>query len=230
MESIMKLKFTGKILPFIAVACLSGCMSTGPHLKSSISEGVGALKARLPYTEYVNYFGYVDKNVKPQGKYKNKDAYYLYAWVPAAIDEIGISMISPAFGTPASGDFVDANFEKNGIDDKFFDTYIALERMDIIDNTKIAQGGRAIQTLAQNDDSSELPKNPSGASYNSLLRETSSINNPQDALVRGVYRITFTSFRSSVEGSYEATIGTNIPGVKIAASLEELDTLVNAQD
>lgn len=228
MESMMKLKFAGKILPFIAVACLSGCMSTGPHLKSSISEGVAGLEARLPYAEYVNYFGYVDSNMKSQGKYKDKDAYYLYAWVPAAIDEIGISMISPAFSAPSGDDFVDQNFEKNGIDDKFFDTYIVLERMNIIDNTKIAQGGRPIQTLGENDDSAELPKNPGGSSYNSLLRKTSSLTNPQDALVRGVYRITFTSFRGDVEGSYEATIGTNVPGVKIAASLEELDALVNA--
>ena len=53
------------------------------------------------------------------------------------------------------------------------------------------------------------------------------MNNPSEALVRGVYRISFTSFRSNVEGSFEATIGTNVPGVKIAASLEELHELVN---
>ena len=73
----MKLKFVGKILPLIAVACLSGCMSTGPHLKSSISEGVAGLEARLPYADYVNYFGYVDSNMKSQGKYKGKDVCHM---------------------------------------------------------------------------------------------------------------------------------------------------------
>ena len=74
-----------------------------------------------------------------------------------------------------------------------------------------------------------MPSNPSGASYNSLLRQTSEIGNPSKALVRGVYRVAFTSFRSSVEGSFQATIGTNVPGVVIAPSLDELHTLVNAK-
>nr|WP_232011707.1 LipL32 family surface lipoprotein [Moritella yayanosii] len=62
--------------------------------------------------------------------------------------------------------------------------------------------------------------NPSGSSYNSLLRQVSEVSSPTKALVRGVYRISFTSFRSAIEGSFEATIDTNVPGVNIAASLE----------
>ncbi|ALU45367.1 LipL32 family surface lipoprotein [Pseudoalteromonas rubra] len=225
----MKMKLSGKILPLIALTTLAGCMSTGPHLKSSVSEGVAGIEARLPYANYSNYFGYVDKSVVPEGKYKGKDTYYLYVWVPAAVDEIGVSMISPAVATPGDNDFVHANFKPGMAKDanKFFDTYIVLDRMNIIDSNGISDGGKVLQNLGRNDDSSELPANPSGASYNSLLRKTTSMNNPTEALVRGVYRIGFTSFRSSVEGSFEATIGTNVPGVKIAASLSELDALVN---
>lgn len=212
-----------------AVALTACVSSSGPALKSSVTQGVAGVEARLPYANYTNYFGYVDASVKPEGKYKNKDAYYLYAWVPAAVDEIGVSMVSPATSTPADSDFVNANYTKNfGSDSKtFFDTYLVLDRMDIIDPAKIKNGGKSLQTLTYNDDSSELPQNPGGQSYNSLLRQTSDVNNPTKALVRGVYRISFTSFRSSVEGSFEATVGTNVPGVKIAASLEELHNLVN---
>ena len=201
----------------------------GPALKSSVTQGVAGVEARLPYANYTNYFGYVDASVKPEGKYKNKDAYYLYAWVPAAVDEIGVSMISPATSAPTKSDFVNANYSQNFESDSstFFDTYLVLDRMDIIDPAKIKNGGKSLQKLTYNDDSSELPKNPGGQSYNSLMRHTSDINNPSKALVRGVYRISFTSFRSSVEGSFEATVGTNVPGVKIAASLEELHNLVN---
>lgn len=218
------------LLAASSALALTACMSgTGPALKSSVTQGVAGVEARLPYANYTNYFGYVDASVKPEGKYKNKDAYYLYAWVPAAVDEIGVSMISPATSTPSDSDFVNVNYTNNFENDSktYFDTYIVLDRMDIIDPAKIKNGGKSLQTLTYNDDSSELPQNPGGQSYNSLLRQTSDINNPTKALVRGVYRISFTSFRSAIEGSFEATVGTNVPGVKIAASLDELHNLVN---
>ncbi|MEC8328175.1 MAG: LipL32 family surface lipoprotein [Pseudomonadota bacterium] len=218
------------LLAASSALALTACMSgTGPALKSSVTQGVAGVEARLPYANYTNYFGYVDASVKPEGKYKNKDAYYLYAWVPAAVDEIGVSMVSPATSTPSDSDFVNVNYTNNFENDSktYFDTYIVLDRMDIIDPAKIKNGGKSLQTLTYNDDSSELPQNPGGQSYNSLLRQTSDINNPTKALVRGVYRISFTSFRSAVEGSFEATVGTNVPGVKIAASLDELHNLVN---
>ncbi|MDB2387207.1 Lipl32 family lipoprotein [Shewanella sp.] len=210
-------------------ASLGACMSTGPALKSSNSESVAGIEARVPYANYTNYYGYVDKKTEPQGQYKGKDAYYLYAWVPAAVDEIGVSMVSPAANKPAESDFVNELYTElnESNPDKFFDTYIVLDRLNILDTAKIKKGGESLQTLTYNDDSSELPANPGGRNYNSLLRQVSDINNPTKALVRGVYRISFTSFRGEVEGSFEATVGTNIPGVKIASSLEELHKLVN---
>ncbi|SGZ04392.1 LipL32 [Moritella viscosa] len=140
-------------------------------------------------------------------------------------------MISPAEATPAEGDFVQSTFEASlqSAPNKFFDTYITLDRLNIVDKAKINKGGKVLQALNYNDDTSELPANPSGSSYNSLLRQVSEVSSPTKALVRGVYRISFTSFRSAIEGSFEATIGTNVPGVKIAASLEELHELVNKE-
>lgn len=211
---------------------LTACISTGPALTSSNTQSVAGVEVHAPYLNYTNYFGYVDAKSKPQGKYKGKDAYYLYAWVPAVVDEIGVSMISPATSTPSKGDFKSETFIANeeNTADKFFDTYIVLDRLAIIDPAKISQGGNVLSTLTYNDDSSELPANPSGSTYNSLLRQVSEVSSPTKALVRGVYRISFTSFRSAIEGSFEATVGTNVPGVKIAASLEELHALVNVAD
>ncbi|MFT7683849.1 MAG: hypothetical protein ACI935_003372 [Moritella dasanensis] len=225
----MKKGIATKLLPLLAITTLAGCMSTGPHLKSSNKEGIAGMEIRAPYVSYTNYFGYIDGSVKPDGKIKGKPAYYLYAWVPGVIDEIGVSMISPAEATPAEGDFVQSTFEASlqSAPGKYFDTYITLDRLNIIDNTKINKGGKVLQALNNNDDTSELPANPSGSSYNSLLRQVSEVSSPTKALVRGVYRISFTSFRSAIEGSFEATVGTNIPGVKIAASLDELHELVN---
>lgn len=138
-------------------------------------------------------------------------------------------MYSPSDKKPGEKDFKHSVFDSGMSKDPqaYFDTFLVLERMDIIDPTKIKGGGKVFGELASNDDSSEMHANPGGQTYNSLLRHASEPNDPLKALVRGVYRITFTSFRGGVTGSYIATIGTNIPGVVVASSLEELHKLVN---
>lgn len=219
----MKLKLLrAAVLLAAPMVALASC-KTG-YLASTNSYG----PVTAPYASYAQYLGYIKPGTRPDGQYQGKNAYYLYFWVPAAIDEVGVSMYSPADIT--SADYVSQAYKDNASDTQsYFDTYLVLERMDIIDPAKIRGGGRALQVLASNDDSSEVPANPGGSSYNSLLRAQTDINDPLKALVRGVYRITLTSFRGDVKGSFVATIGTNIPGVKIASSLEDLHKLVNEQ-
>jgi putative surface lipoprotein len=213
------------------VFSLASCGSSLYSLKSSNVEKKLGQEIRLPYASVAKYYGYISNEVKPQGKYKGKNAYYLYMWVPAVIDEVGVSMYSPADGKPGKDDFKHPLYE-NGMKAKpaaFFDTYLALDRMLILDSKKIIKGKKAkIFKLGTNDDSSEIPANPKGRKYNSLLRVKTNTKNISKALIRSVYRITFTSFRGSVEGSFLVQVGTNVPGVKIAASLEELDKIVNA--
>ncbi|MFT7558426.1 MAG: hypothetical protein ACI93R_000320 [Flavobacteriales bacterium] len=223
-----------KLLKVIGLSAIAFTLTTGfsvggNDLKSSKKIKKGPVEISAPYAKYTKYYGYVDKNVTPEGKYQNKDAYYLYVWVPAAADEIGLSMISPAKGKAGKKDFKHSNFSVGMKADKkaYFDTYLVLDRMSLTDPAKIKDASKVLDTLAKNDDSSELPKNPGGSKYNSLLRHESQLGNPTKAIVRGLYRITFTSFRGSVQGSYLATIGTNIPGIKVAASLEELHAIVN---
>ncbi len=219
-----------KILKYsLAFVLIAGLVSCG-GLKSSRQKGFSIFKFRAPYVSKVNYFGYVSKDIKPDGKYKGKDTYYLYFWVPAVIDEVGVCMYSPADMKPAEGDFQHPKYAENIAKDAeaFFDTYLVLERLAIIDNKKIKNGGKVFSLLTTNDDSGELHKNPAGRKYNSLLRHVSQVSNPLKALIRGVYRISFTSFRGSVQGSYIAQVGTNIPGVVIASSLKELHEKVNA--
>ena len=214
------------IVIIIAILSLVAC-GGGFTIKSSNQTG----PMRVPYTSVVKYFGYVSPDVKPDGKYKGKDVFYLYIWVPAVIDEAGVAMYSPSDLKPGESDFKHPAYDK-GIasgPDKFFDTYLVLEKMKITDPTKIEAGGAVMSQLATNDDTSEIPANPSGRSYNSLLRHVSDTSNPLKALIRGVYRIGFTSFRGKVQGSYIAQVGTNIPGVKIAPSLKELHKMVNAE-
>lgn len=138
MDFIMKLK----ILLGALMMCSSSAFAfsfgslTGddlPSLTSSRTEGLGIAKISVPYANSVNYFGYIDKNSKPSAKIKGKDAYYLYVWVPAALDELGVRMISPVgdLAEPSKGDFVQKGFEKKlkKDADKWFDTWIRVERI-----------------------------------------------------------------------------------------------------
>lgn len=79
--------------------------------------------------------------------------------------------------------------------------------------------------IDQNDDSGEMPAQPSGSKYNSLMRITSEVSNPLKALTAGLYRIGFTTYKKGeVQGSFMAEIGAPIklPGVKISKTLEEI--------
>ena len=79
-----------------------------PKLTSSKKTGFGFASVRAPYIESQNYFGYIDKNAKADAVIKGKNAFFLYIWVPAAADEIGVRMISPVgdLASPEKGDFV----------------------------------------------------------------------------------------------------------------------------
>lgn len=214
------------------VSFIVSCGTTGPMytLKSSRTQEIMGKTINLPYANVVRYFGYVSPSITPDGKVKGKDAYYLYMWVPAAVDEIGVAMYSPADIKPGKDDFVHPAFEKGMAENPkaYFDTYLVLDRLVILDAAKIKDGAKAqVFNLAENDDSSEIPANPGGHKYNSLIRVKTDTANIQKALVRSVYRIAFTSFRGNVTGSYLVQVGTNVPGVKIAPSLEQLHKLVN---
>lgn len=197
---------------------------SGPNLTSSNSAALGLMQA--PYANYAEYYGYVDPDAQPDGTYEGKDAHYLYVWVPAAVDEIGVSMKSPAKSEPEKGDFVQANYEEGMEEnpDAWFDTYLVFERMKATSPSDISADAGVRMKLDENDDSGEMPANPDGLHYNSLLR-VESTNKP---LVRGLYRISFTSFRGEVKGNFVANIGTNVPGVKIAESPEKLKEMVQS--
>jgi hypothetical protein len=234
-------KYTG-----IALACvlLSSSVHAGwglnkliagdglPALTSSNEIGIGFAKVKAPYATTTNYFGYIDKNAKADAVIKGKNAFYLYAWIPAAADEIGVRMISPvgSLASPESGDFVHPNYEKaTKADPKlWFDTWLRVERMNIVEPQKIKTVGKVLNVLDQDDDGDDTYEEERHSKYNSLVRIKTELNNPTKALVRGLYRITLTTYkRGDVAGSFVTTIGSNIPGIKIAETAEKLHKLVN---
>lgn len=186
---------------------------------------------RVPYTDMINYFGYIKPGAAPDEVKNGKKMYYLYVWVPVAAPEIGIRMISPApeGEKPAETDYVSASYTANAADTKsFFDTWITFERAEgIFKLEDVASKAKSAKwtTIETNDDSSEMPAQPSGSKYNSLMRITSDTSNPTKSIVMGLYRIGFTTYKTGeVQGSFLAQIGAPIklPGVAVAVKPEEL--------
>lgn len=188
---------------------------------------------RVPYTDLTSYFGYIKPGSKPDEVKGGKKMYYIYVWIPVAAPEIGIRMISPAPENvkPSDKDYVSTDYTENSSDTKnFFDTWVTFERADgILKLEDVAAKAKTAKwtTIETNDDSSDMPAQPSGSKYNSLMRITSDTSNPSKAIVMGLYRIGFTTYKTGeVQGSFLAQLGAPIklPGVAVAVKPEELAT------
>ncbi len=187
---------------------------------------------RIPYTDMITYYGYVKPGAAPDEVKESKKYFYLYLWIPAAAPEIGIRMISPVpekMAEPEKTDIVSPDYTANKTDTKnYYDTWISLERADGI--TSVDDIAGKVKTAKwnkydTNDDSGEMPAQPSGSKYNSLMRITSEVSNPLKALVTGLYRIGFTSYKpGEVQGSFLAQVGApvKLPGVAIAKTTDDL--------
>ena len=192
---------------------------------------------RIPYTAVYSLFGYIKPGSTPDEERGGKKYYYVYLWIPAAAPEIGIRMVSPIPKglNPAKGDFAMDEYTENATErTSYFDTWISFERADGVlnDTDFVSKAKTASWTMyAQNDDSGELPAQPSGNKYNSLMRISSDPGNPTKSLVMGLYRIGFTTFKTGeVQGSFIAQIGApvKLPGIQIARDFESLKAAIDA--
>jgi hypothetical protein len=192
---------------------------------------------RIPYTDVIDYFGYVKPGEAADETKNGKKYYYVYVWIPLVAPEIGVRMVSPVTTmVPGKDAFISPSWEAGKSDTKnFFDTWISFERADgIFKKDDILTKGKSCtwNSYGQNDDSGELPKQPTGNKYNSLLRITSEISNPLKALIVGLYRIGFTTYKvGEVQGSFVAQIGAPIklPGVVVAKDLESMVKMMDAK-
>lgn len=194
---------------------------------SSIQKKIGPKKIRVPYTDVISYLGFAEPGSE-DAIVGDKKYTYLYLWIPAVAPEIGIRMISPADGKKIKEAVKAPNFDANASLKDFFDTYITLEKSDLLSlddiNTSKIENASWV-TLEYNDDSSEMPKQPDGRKYNSLLRYESEVSNPLKALSVGLYRIGFTTFkRGEVKGTFLAQVGSpvKLPGVIITRNIDDL--------
>jgi hypothetical protein len=188
-------------------------------------------EVRIPYTDLTSYFGFIKPGSTPDEVKGGKKMYYIYVWIPIAAPEIGIRMISPVpdSSKPSGTDYFSADYTANASDTKsFFDTWVTFERAEgIFKLEDVASKAKSAKwtTVDTNDDSSEMPAQPSGSKYNSLMRISSDTSNPAKSIVMGLYRIGFTTYKTGeVQGSFLAQLGAPIklPGVMVAVKPEDL--------
>jgi len=194
---------------------------------SSVEKKIGPKTIKVPYTDVISYLGYASEGNEDE-VVDGKKFYYIYLWVPAVAPELGVRMLSPVAKTKVKDAIKSEAYEANESSSDYFDTYITLERSTILkkeDITEEAAKSATWTTLAKNDDSSEMPKQPSGSSYNSLLRYKSEVGSPTKALTAGLYRIGFTTYKTGeVKGTFLAEVAApvKLPGVVMAKTIEEL--------
>jgi len=194
---------------------------------SSVEKTIGPKTIRVPYTDVISYLGFVAPGTQ-DAIVEGKKFYYIYVWVPAVVPEIGVRMMSPVGDNKIKGAIESADYSANAASTDYFDTYITIERSNIIKVEDIsadkAKSAKWI-TLDKNDDSSDMPAQPSGSKYNSLIRYTSVASDPLKALTVGLYRIGFTTYKTGeVKGTFLAEIASpvKIPGVAVAKTIDEL--------
>jgi hypothetical protein len=194
---------------------------------SSTEKTVGPKTIKVPYTDVISYLGFAEVGSEDE-IVNGKKFTFIYVWIPAVAPELGVRMMSPVGDYAPKGSTLASNFEANKASNDFFDTYITLEKSTIISPDKISAANvkSATWTLMEsNDDSSEMPTQPSGNNYNSLLRVVSESSNPGKALTKGLYRIGFTTFKTGeVQGTFVAEVGSPIklPGVVINKDLNKI--------
>jgi len=223
----MKKNFLCTVSILIAILTITGCASSGGLGSFASTTKTGPIA--VPYTSVTSYYGYAKPGAAPDATIEGRKTWFIYIWVPAVAPELGVRMISPVPNgmSPKSGDFVSPLYDENKNNTKsFFDTWISFEKAEGVGPDGIAGAASAKWTrLESNDDSGEMPANPSGNKYNSLLR----VNDPTK-LIRGLYRVGFTTYKKGeVEGTFLAQLGSPIalPGVVIGTDLKEIAAKVN---
>lgn len=224
---------TRKLLPLAMLLLGVAFTANAQKLKkfgSSIEKKIGPKTIKVPYTDSIKYLGYAAPGSEDEVK-DGKKFYYIYVWVPLAAPELGVRMVSPV-KDKIKGAIESKGYLDNKGSEDFFDTYITLERSDIISKDGITEEGAKNANwvvFESNDDSSEMPKQPSGNSYNSLLRYSSDTSNPTKSIVAGLYRVGFTTYKTGeVKGTFMAEVAApiKIPGVVMAKTIAELNAQI----
>ena len=238
-KTVILLAVATLLIALVGCATTGGLPTFGAEIGSQSNPMPGGDPIRIAYSDLQSYYGYVMPGSEPDAVVDGKNMYFLYLWVPIVAPEIGVRMISPVPEgmMPEETDFVSPLWEEGKEDmENYFDTWITLERALMVINPEDIEANIATTEWIRydsNDDSSEMPVNPGGSRYNSLMRIVSEPSDPLRALVRGLYRIGFTTYkRGEVQGTFLAQVGApvEIPGVVVAKDIDDMIMKIEAAE
>lgn len=137
-------------------------------------------------------------------------------------------MVSPVGKNKIKKAIKSSIFDANASSKGYFGTYITLEPSSILTKSNISEDAvknAKWTVLERNDDSGEMPKQPIGRKYNSLLRYKSQVGDSLIALTAGLYRIGFTTYKKGeVKGIFIAQVAApvKLPDVVMAKTISDL--------
>jgi hypothetical protein len=191
---------------------LAACHTMNPFAADLGRMDVGGKAVRPAYLSSFGYFGHIGAADMPSAVAGGEPHFHVYFWLPTRVPELGVRFLSHVNGwarPDAQHDVVEAAFSEHKKDDTFFDPAIRLERcLGVVDAADAGRPCSQWAALGENDDSPEMPANPDGHYTNSLLRVGTHVEDPQRALVRGLYRVSFVGAKSTpVAGTYLMQVG-----------------------
>ncbi|MDQ3262427.1 MAG: Lipl32 family lipoprotein [Myxococcota bacterium] len=211
----------------LGIAFLSSVLVVASGCAGARLSQFGATQdAAAPYDGLVSYYGYIAPGTQPDETRQNRPVHYVYLWLPNAAPELGLRVVSPTKDLPAAEGMAikQPGYSANADGKEFFDPWVLLERCTTISNpAEVAQTCASWTKLGENDDSNELPEQPSGRKTNALLRVSSSSGDK--AIERGLYRIGLgTAKKGEVSGTYLLQLGAsgNLSGAVLAKTTNEL--------
>lgn len=206
----MNLRSVAVMASFVVLA--SGCATTLPKF--------GASKDAAEYQGMVSYYGNITQGSQPDESRGNRKLYFVYLWMPNSAPDLGVRVISPTKDLPKPDGMTINDPSYSGGDDgkTFFDPWIALERCTTITTpAEVDKTCASWSKMGENDDSNELPKQPSGRATNALMRAS--------GLDRGLYRIAIgDAKKGDLAGTFLMQLGSSasLSGVALARTPEML--------
>jgi len=204
--------------------------------KSTIAKKIGPKEINIPYTKVYNYLEYLDGSNQDNIIDEQKKV-QLYIWIPIAVNEIGLRMVSPAERTKVKNAVKSKAYEQHAKSSDTLDTSIQLERSNIIDikgisEEKIKNTTWTVVDSNQNAKDMLIDIDFAADSGHSVERYITRKDQPLKAVTRGLYRVNFKIFRFQNEkGTFLGQIGfpIKIPGIIVARNIDDLKTKLVSQ-
>jgi len=182
--------------PFLIFLLLIFCLETSAQRLSKFESSQVINSDRIPYTSQPGFYGCIADTIFLDSNNISSTVFYFY--LPDSAIEIGVRAISPVpdITSPRPGDNTDSSYYECATTNKgYFDPAIILQK-GYLKTSKLPSNIFEWITIAQNDDSKDLPAQPNLLLRNALLRKQPNAKKKNSKLSPGYYRVVLTNNKS----------------------------------